>query len=181
MFQLTPITHTNKSITSSDHEHIHHNKHVHHSFTLSTNSGNSSTNDIAVIPRLFFSNAFSAASFTNLAVAIPAVKQGGHSESRARWLHRFITPMTPATTSPCPPQRRGAPLIVTRPSKSPSATRSISPFWRMATPPISEESCVMTESPVYGREEGKKYEVGRVLLVGHNRVPESRKLHLVRR
>lgn len=39
----------------------------------------------------------------------------------------------------------------------------------------------MIESPVYGREEGKRYEVGRVLLVGHDRVPESRELYLVRR
>ena len=94
----------------------------------STASPNSSITVITVILRFSRSNARLPASLTIPEVAIAARIAALPSAASARFDHKFMSPATPATMSPCPPQRRREAGLSLQTTSMPSEIRSMAPF-----------------------------------------------------
>lgn len=92
--------------------------------------------DIAVMARRSSSNALLPASLTTWDVQAQAARSGFTPRSWTFVAHRCITPITPDTTSPCPPHRRMEDALELRKNATPSDISSTAPFWRMVTPSL---------------------------------------------
>ena len=117
--------------TNTTHHTTHHTPHsisLHSSPHSSTASPNSSITVITVILRFSRSNARLPASLTIPEVAIAARIAALLSAASARFDHKFMSPATPATMSPCPPQRRSEAGLSLQTTSTPSEIRSMAPF-----------------------------------------------------